>query len=747
MSIELPSNWREGQDILGTQYEIELSAPSTIQTTRAFGYLLAVNSTGDGVILIEPPSGIGTEFIEDTVANFIYPGNDMSVSYSDSLGRLTISYTGSGGGGGGGDGWESWADADPPPSGATIGLNTTFLVYTSSWRSTNLAAIVARVADSISANSGWDSWGDVDDIDNQPQISLLDNNNDRIVVYDSSASRFSYINPNDLASGTNNYVSAAVLSVNGSTLSLSLPRSGLSTLGTSVIIPSGTGGWNSWTDVDNPGSRTLLSSPNNNDELPIWDDSIGTWKRTRWQDLPSGGGGSGWGAWTDVPSPSSEDSTPINSGRFPFLDGSIWKYLRYDDFPSGGGGGDAMFNLAFVGDDDDNGTGWRALNFSWPAISEARWVLVRGRSSAESGSFTSFQWIQNMPTSFSPGIVGETGGNATVRVLNLGATGTNNDVSITLGASSTRGVLVRTYGYNSARTYAEMWRAETSVLDTMGRDGVTDLVSFDNTDRELTVRTTVGGHWIVSIPGTTGGGWTSWGQVPSPSGDSVSPASNVRIPIYTGSGWDYVRWSNLPSGGDGGPTAYIESLSASGNTLSWTDQDNTPFSWTPTVGSGGWTAWAQVPSPGTHNTSPADNVRIPIRVGSNWHYTLWENLPSGGSGGWDSWDDVDPPAFGQIVDNTLTRIPAYYSSTGAWGRQQPAGIVNAANESYDIITNASGWNDDDYIMTHSTVTADAGKQIHRSLVMGGSGWNWPLSRIFQGSLTSSTDVAVENYWR
>ena len=388
----------------------------------------------------------------------------------------------------------------------------------------------------------------------------------------------------------------------------------------------------------------------------------------------------------------------------------------------------------------ETGAGWVAHGISWPAYSEAKWVLVNTTGGIITDGDQRGIWIQNFDNNFTAGVVGDTSGSKRSLTYENG--------TMYLGISANRGVLAYVAGGgddHSNTTSVTMHRVETSVLDTMGRDGVTDLVSFDNTDRELTVRTTVGGYWVVSIPGTTGGsGWTSWGQVPSPSGDAISPAANVRIPIYTGSGWDYVRWSNLPSGGDGGPTAYIASLYSSGNTLNWTDQDDTAFSWTPTGGTGGWTSWSHVPSPGGNATSPSGTARIPVLIsGTNWDYVLWSNLPSDGGGGWSDWDDVDPPAFGQIVDNTLTRIPAYYSSTGAWGRQQPAGIVNAANESYDIITNASGWNDDDYIMTHSTVTADAGKQIHRSLVMGGSGWNWPLSRIFQGSLTSSTDVAVE----
>ena len=60
-------------------------------------------------------------------------------------------------------------------------------------------------------------------------------------------------------------------------------------------IPGGGSGWNVWGDVDNPGSLAQyhLIFPHDNDEIPIWDDSVGTWKRTRWQDLSSGGGGGG----------------------------------------------------------------------------------------------------------------------------------------------------------------------------------------------------------------------------------------------------------------------------------------------------------------------------------------------------------------------------------------------------------------------------------------------------------------------
>ena len=499
-------------------------------------------------------------------------------------------------------------------------------------------------------------------------------------------------------------------------------------------------GWNAWNDVDDP-PTTLSGTPNSLDQLIIWDSSLSVYRAIAWNQLPTSGG-SGWDAWGDVDDPPvALVGIPNASDKLIIWDNGLANYrsIDWDRLPTGGGGnGDVQFNLAFVGGSNRIGTGWVAQTFTWPAYSEAEWVCVQVSSSSTGGT-GQYQWIKNFTNTYTPGTSGGTSGSGRSVIAGSGI--------VLLGITSNRTVLSRTSGAGNSRTYVDMWRAETSVLDTMGRDGVTDLVSFDTTDRELFIRTSVGTSWTISIPGMTGTtGWTAWTHVPSPSGNATSPSGTARIPVLiSGSNWDYVLWSNLPSGG-GTPTAYIESLEASGNTLNWTDQDNTAFSWTPTVGGGGWTAWAQVPSPGTHNSSPADNVRIPIRVGSNWHYTMWENLPSGGVGGWNDWDDVDRPIGETNINSSVTRIPAYYTSGGgSWGQMQPAAVANSANASYDIITSASQFTDDDYIMTHNTLTAAHGKQIHRSLVMGsGSGWDWPSSRLFEDDIASTHNVVVRN---
>ena len=41
-----------------------------------------------------------------------------------------------------------------------------------------------------------------------------------------------------------------------------------------------------------------------------------------------------WSAWTDVPSPGSEDATPATASRFIFLQSGAWHWIRFNDLPN-----------------------------------------------------------------------------------------------------------------------------------------------------------------------------------------------------------------------------------------------------------------------------------------------------------------------------------------------------------------------------------------------------------------------------
>ena len=97
--------------------------PVTTSGASYAGRIVAVNSSSNGLAFIPSPSGVGTEFIQDTVAAFISAGNGIVVNYNDNNNVFQIAATGVSGS----SGWNSWTDVDDPGTLTAMqisGINT-----------------------------------------------------------------------------------------------------------------------------------------------------------------------------------------------------------------------------------------------------------------------------------------------------------------------------------------------------------------------------------------------------------------------------------------------------------------------------------------------------------------------------------------------------------------------------------------------------------------------------------------------
>ena len=314
-------------------------------------------------------------------------------------------------------------------------------------------------------------------------------------------------------SAANNYADSVDLAVNGQTLSITIGRNGtLADLTDSVTLPSGGGG-----------------SADGND----YADSV---------DLAING-----------------QTLSITIGRSGVL-GDLTDSIT---LPGGAGG---LFSPVLVGSGGgtiDAGE-WSPLSIAVPSNALSKWLMVGiglSRFSTSLGSTNEYALVSNERLN---------AGN--IVSIDLGGAGgtTDSRISVLMRRGANGRFEVRQSWQNDASIGYSIYRIESSIQSPVGPDGVTDLFVWNNSERELTIRTTSGFMETVEIPAGSGG---SGDNNYANSVDLAVNGTTLSITIgRNGTLSDLTDSVTLPTGSGADGNNYADSLdvNVSGSTLTIT---------------------------------------------------------------------------------------------------------------------------------------------------------------------------------
>ena len=582
------------------------------------GYFPVVNQASNALTFIPPPTGIGVEFIQDTVGDFLVAGSNVTLSYADFSNRLTINAASGTGGGSADNDYVDSLDVSVSGAALTVRLGRTSplgdLVDSVNLPSGGGGGDITSVGAGIGLSGGGNTGAVTIDLDivSLSQAATI-SGGDSLVFYDQSASVGNSIRripvAGILALGTGGGGDGDITSV-----SAGFGISGGGTSGAVTVT----------LDVDDLPTGSPIAS----DYLPFADRSLSgdpTRRATIATILSLGGGGGGGidsyvtglevngnalileqngnGADFSVTLPSGTGGSADGNDYANSLDlsvlgsnlttrigrtGTLFDLVDTVALPTGsGGGGDVMFNLALVGSgsaayshsagsvDTGDSTGRANFNFAAPSLQEAEWLLVAGgQFSSTTGSYS---WFENPAT--------PTGSNSYRHMGILITGGTvagsqdiyqeNSRRTIWFGIDSQRRFRAIIAGDSSATVHMSVYRAETSVLNLVGNDGVVDLFTWNSGERELTLRTTTGFISTVNISGGGGGGGGSGDITAVTAGDGLSGGGtsgsvtidldindlSIGSPILS----DYLPFSDEDILGDPSRRATIASILALGS--------------------------------------------------------------------------------------------------------------------------------------------------------------------------------------
>ena len=234
-----------------------------------------------------------------------------------------------------------------------------------------------------------------------------------------------------------------------------------------------------------------------------------------------------------------------------------------------GGGGNAIFSPVRIGGGSDtiDSNQWSATNVALPTLASARWLMVRvalDQFSFITGWHGYFLINNEELRGLNAGTVGNSDGRAiTVSMGGEGGT-TDRRIVIGIGRDSTNRMLLLANAGNNVTISYEVYRIEASVQSPVGPDGVVDFFGWNNTERELTLRTTSGFIETVTIPAGSGGDVTEE-QVFDHAKNIIVGGTNVTVLDN-----DTNNTITISASGGGSGTTYNEGdgIDISGSTIS-----------------------------------------------------------------------------------------------------------------------------------------------------------------------------------
>ena len=523
---------------------IEFRQRSTTRTEGHAGKLVAVNDQSDGLAFIDAPSGITAEFIQDTVASFLRAGSNISLAYSDFTNALTITGAGtSSGGGGSNDGVVNSVNLSLSGTnlslsvGRTVGGNLSDTVSLAGLSTGGGGPTQEQVEDWVAAMFTGGSHSNIsftyDDTNGQIDATAtgggggggasvtvgtgLDVSNNNITLDLSELSR-------DISPTTSDYV---IIDSDEKVLISDLLGLAGSTSGGVDEFLELTDTPNSWptliTEIlDGRYVFTLQTKTGNHPEASIFGGN-GTW--WRWSagfqaTLPSTYGGARISTIVNKPGTSFDIYFPWTQATLPGLP-STTREARITI------GTNAYTSTPFHQGTRDANT--RSLNLGDSVQTADLESVPVGGTIGVTLSHTITTDDQIKLPAFSPG-------ESTTSLVWI-------DVPSGVSLSNATPLPTRITGSPGTSTFAS--RAD-----------------------HVHQSTTSGG-------GGGGSGWDAWSDVPRPPGHLTTPASDDKIPIWDEDNdeWEYVNWSDFPSGGTSGSNDGVVddvSLAFSSGTLSIT---------------------------------------------------------------------------------------------------------------------------------------------------------------------------------
>ena len=725
---------------------------------------------------------------------------------------------------GGGSGWNSWSDvprpstnlpgtySDPPPS-SNLSSDDHLAVWDASAGVWKYASLV------------WATWTSIIRQFRSPNYDSTPGDNDKFVYYTNNAPR--WMNWSDFPSGGDGgsgWTSWAQVPVPTGSISTPATNDRIPIYDVSAgdwdyllvsSIPSGGG------TSFNPGTTTIAVDNNDyfvmqldgtyyrkdadtaiSNILRLFSGSTGQYlQRTSsgigWATVSGGGGGSGWNAWSDVPRPSSLNSSPASGDYFPIYDVSsgVWDYTRWSDLPSSGGGGGASTWLALT--DTPNTWPNQVLYQSLGTI-----TLTLSTKNLNIPSYGSDNWhftvSGSLPNAFqtsgnNPGTVQGTLRRPISGDVTIAYTNTSGEGPLPTSPAGAYAVLrIGSNNYQSTRLQVSGGDGHgTNYVDTvtgfsgwssssMGNVGLRFSASNANWNT-IPVGGVISIEFRVPVSASTQRKIPAWDPsistvalnwIDVPDGASFYDSIPRDVTSFSGSpgiSTLSARGDHIHGGANGGGSGsnyYVTRINhtLSGNTLTTTLTRSGLGSISdsqvlPSGGGGGgsgWSAWSDVPRPSSLNASPATGDYFPIYDVSAgvWDYVPWSSIPtgSGGSSGWDSWSDVPIPFANNPAPATNDYVPIYDVSAGSWDYLLVSNFPGGGTvgwDSWSDVPRPSSLNSSpesgDYFPIYdvSSATWDYVRWSDLPSSGGGGGWNWPTGIVFASGITTGTDLAIE----